>query len=133
MANSTRTLSFQEKSLYHQIHPLKLATDIGMTFPSMVLLWQHELIFALVVTFVPSIIVSALILRFANLEPYKDSRLGHYIKHYMSSLVVASRVIGLLVMMVGAWFHIFWLILLGLAIIILAWLRGVLLPDRSER
>ena len=59
-------MTLQEKSLYHQIHPLKLATDIGATFPSLCLLWQHQLVFGLVVTFVPSIIVSALVIRFAR-------------------------------------------------------------------
>ena|SRR5579859_7076213 len=128
--NAVNTMTFQEKSLYHQIHPLKLATDIGVTFPALYLLWQHQLVAGLIVTFVPSIIVSALVMRFANLEPYKESALGHYIQKYMSQTVVAMRVAGLFVMMIGAWLQAFWLIALGLALVVLAWLRGVILPKR---
>ncbi len=129
--NSGSMMTFQEKTLYHQIHPLKLATDIGFTFPALYLLWQHQLVAALIVTFVPSILSSALIMRFANLEPYKQSALGQYIQRYMSPVVVALRMIGLVVMMIGAWLQVFWTIPLGLAIVVLAWLRGVILPKQS--
>ncbi len=122
------TLAFQEKALYHQILSLKLLTDIGITFPALYLFWQHPFIVGLIVTFVPSILVSALVMRYANLEPYKESRLGHYIRRSMSSLVVALRLLGLLVMCVGAWLHMLWLIPVGIIIVILAWLRGVIFP-----
>ncbi|MHB8752418.1 MAG: hypothetical protein ACYDBJ_24900 [Aggregatilineales bacterium] len=123
-------MTFQEKSLYHQIHPLKLLVDIGITFPALYLLWQHQLIVGLIVTFVPSIIVSALLIRFADLEPYKRSAFGRYVHRNMTSFPVALRVIGLIVMCVGAWLQIFWLILMGLAIVLLAWLRGFIFPSQ---
>src|SRR5450432_1036923 len=121
-------MTIQEKSLYHQIHPFKLLIDIGVTFPALYLFWQHQLIAALIVTFIPSIIASAIVMRFANLEPYKGSSLGRYIHQYMTPVVVALRIIGLVVMCVGAWLQIFWLIPAGLAIVILAWMRGILFP-----
>src|ERR1041384_7332213 len=109
-----RMMTLQDKSLYHQIHPLKLLTDIGMTFPALYLFWQHQLLLGLIVAFVPSIIVTLLLLRFGNLEPYKESALGRYFQHYMaSSLITALRFSGLLIMCVGAWLRVFWPIPLG--------------------
>lgn len=125
-------MTFQEKSLYHQIHPLKLLTDIGVTFPALYLFWQHQLFAGLIVTFVPSIIVSAFVIRFADLEPYKHSPLGRYIQRYLTSPVITIlRLTGLAIMCVGAWGGIFWPIPIGLAIVILAWARGLIFPDRA--
>jgi hypothetical protein len=121
-------MTVQEKSLYHQIHPLKLLIDIGATFPALYLFWQHQLVGALIATIIPSILASAFVMRFANLEPYKQSSMGRYIQEYMTPVVVSLRIIGLVVMCVGAWLQIFWLIPAGLAIVILAWMRGILFP-----
>jgi len=127
-------MTLQEKSLYHQIHPLKLLTDIGMTFLALYLFWHHQLIVGLVATFVPSIIVSALLLRFTNLEPYKQSDLGQYFRRYMDSpLITIVRLTGLAVMCIGAWLGVFWPIPLGYAIVILAWTRGLLFPQRDAK
>ncbi len=38
------------------------------------------------------------------------------------------RFLGYAVMAASAWFHLLWLIPIGLAIVLLAWLRGKLLP-----
>ncbi len=43
------SMTFQEKRLYHQIHPLKLATDIGATIRFLYLLWERKLLLALLV------------------------------------------------------------------------------------
>ncbi len=122
-------MTFEEKSLYHQIHPLNLATDIIDTLPALYLCWQHELLWGLLVTFIPSIIASYLLIRYANLEPYKQSAFGQYIRRYMSRTIEAIRLLGLVVMMVGAWYQLLWLIALGLVIIVLGWLRGFILPQ----
>jgi len=63
----------EEKLLYHQIHPLKLLTDWTAGFAALPLLWRHRLRAALLVTFVPPILVSVLIIRYVDLEPYKRS------------------------------------------------------------
>lgn len=36
-------MNFEEKKLYHQIHPAKLGTDIGVTPISLYFLWVHAL------------------------------------------------------------------------------------------
>ena len=74
----------QEKTLYHQIHPLKLCTDISAEFVSLYLFWQRKLIAGLVAMLVPPMIASALILKLANLERYKESAFGRYVRVYMT-------------------------------------------------
>ncbi len=53
------TLTRQEKALYQQIHPVKLATDWGTTLLGSVLLWQHELLQGLAAVVLPAIVATA--------------------------------------------------------------------------
>jgi len=122
----------QEKILYHQIHPLKLSTDISAEVVSLYLFWQHRLIAGLAVMFIPPVIVSALLIRLANLEPYKQSAFGRYVRVYMTSLVVAVRLLGTVVTHIGAWYRMPALIPLGLMIVLAGWLRGILWPKSSS-
>jgi hypothetical protein len=122
-----------EKYLYHQIHPLKLLADIGAGLASLYPLWRHELVLALVVMFVPPAVASFLLMRFADLEPQKNSAFGAYVARYMTRGVEAVRLAGMVVMAVGAWYRSFPLIAAGAAVIILAWLRGVMAPGKLPR
>jgi hypothetical protein len=87
-------MTSQEKILYHQIHPLKLFTDISAEFVSLYLFWRHKLIAGLIVMFVPPIIASLLIIELVNLETYKQSAFGRYIRIYMTPSVVIVRLLG---------------------------------------
>lgn len=118
----------QEKTLYHQIHPLKLATDISAEIVSLYLFWRHKLIAGFVVFLVPPIIASALIMRLADLEAYKQSGFGRYVLQYMTPQVVLVRMLGTVVTHVGAWYRIPVLIPLGLGTVLLGWVRGILWP-----
>jgi hypothetical protein len=119
-----------EKELYHQIHPAKLATDFGTTAVALYFFWLHDLIPAIAITLVPSLIASAVIIRFSNLEPYRSSRTGRYLKRYMTRTMEGIRVGGLFIMIAGAWFHVWQLIPAGILVILFGWFRGVILPDR---
>src|SRR5262249_11124062 len=80
-------MDFREKKLYHQIHPLKLATDISVTPVSLYFVWKHRVLPALLVGFVPPILLSLGMLKWTpDLERLKRSRLGRYIKSYMTSV-----------------------------------------------
>ena len=69
-------MNFREKKLYHQIHPLKLATDIGMTPISLFFFWHHHILRALLVGFVPPVHVSAAMMIWPpDLERLKNSSL----------------------------------------------------------
>jgi hypothetical protein len=123
----------QEKRLYHQIHPLKLATDISAEIVSLYLFWKHKLLAGMLVFLVPPIIASALVMRLANLETYKQSAFGRYIHDYMTPSAVAIRVLGTVITHVGAWYRKPALIPLGLLTVLLGWLQGKLLPATRKR
>ena len=124
-------MTSQEKSLYHQIHPLKLFTDWSTGIVALYPLWQHDLIIAAIIGIVPSIIISMALVQFANLEKYKQSQFGKYISKYMTQTIEMIRFAGYAVMAIGAWLHLVWVILLGLLVILLAWSRGVIFPIGS--
>jgi hypothetical protein len=114
-----------DRMLFHQIHPAKLLTDFGTSFASTWLLWeQHWALWALV-AFVPSIVMTGLLLRFANLDALRRSWLGHYVAQHMSRAVVARRIVGQLVVWAAAAAHVPWLIPFGYFIVVWAWLDGL--------
>jgi hypothetical protein len=117
-----------ERMLYHQIHPLKLAVDWITAFASLWYFWRHEWLTGLIVLFVPSIIVSAILVSHADLEKLRTSAFGRYIGLYMSALMQAIRFVGMFIMVLGAWYHSPLTILAGLVVILLAWMRGLLWP-----
>lgn len=121
----------QEKRLYHQIHPLKLATDISAELVSLYLFWKRKLIAGLAAAFIPSIIASALIIALIDLEKYKQSPLGKYIHTYMTPGAVGMRILGTIISHVGAWYRKPALIPLGWLLVLLGWLRGRLWPNKT--
>ena len=122
----------QEKTLYHQIHPLKLFTDGCAEVVSLYLFWKRKLVAGLIVAFVPPMIASALIIKWVDLEAYKQSAFGSYIHAYMTPFVVVVRLLGTVVTHLGAWYRKPVLIPLGLLIVLLGWLRGILWPKKAE-
>jgi hypothetical protein len=117
-------MNLKEKYLYHQIHPFKLFTDIGAAFCSLCLLWRHQLAFALGVMLVPPLLVSFLLMQYADLEPYRGSAFGKYIARSMSHAMEAVRLAGMAVTALGAWHQSLWIIVAGIAIVLFGWLRG---------
>ena len=120
-------MNFAEKSLYHQIHPVKLATDIGSSLISLYFFWAHDLTSGLLVGIAPGVAVSFVIIQFVNLDRYRRSSLGRYVSRYMTREMQALRAVGQLVVWVGTWYHILLLIFAGFAMIALGWIRGRLL------
>jgi hypothetical protein len=125
------TMTLQEKSLYHQIHPLKLFTDWSTGIIALYPFWQHNILIALLIGVIPSILVSLVLISFVNLENYKQSSFGKYIYQYMTRLVEIIRSAGYILMAIGTWFHLVWLIPIGLLVILLAWVRGVFFPNKT--
>ena len=127
-------MTFQEKMLYHQIHPIKLLTDIGVTIPACSLFWQHEIVAAIAMALLPPIIVSVgIVLGDVDLERYKHSSLGRYVRVYMTRTVEAVRLVGFALMAAGSWLHEAWLLPVGVVLVLLAWLRGVIWPRLDEK
>lgn len=114
-----------DKTLYHQIHPFKLVTDVIAAFVAVYLLWINMLVPGLIVAFVPSLAISFFMIRTMDFEKEKQSRLGKYVKRYMGRAADTARSVGFVAMLAGGWFHILWLIGLGFLIIILSWMNGL--------
>jgi hypothetical protein len=125
-------MTLKEKALYNQIHPLKLSTDILAAMVSLYLFWLHEPLPALVLHFVPPLIASALLIRYADLEPFKESAFGRYVGSHMTRTIEFIRLFGDLVMILGAWRHDALLLSAGLLVIVGAWCNG-LLPSKIRR
>ena len=117
-------MDFTEKVLYHQIHPAKLAADIIGSIVSTYLVWHHRFDLAMLTAFLPAILGSVLVMRFADLERLKQSPFGHYSRQFMTRRIEAWRFAGQVVAWVGAWYHQFWLIAAGVGVVIAAWMSG---------
>jgi hypothetical protein len=113
-----------ERVLYHQIHPLKLLTDVGAAIVATDLLWAHRPALALILGFVPSVVVSAALLRWADLEPYRRSPFGRYIRRFMTHRVELARLAGLVPLWGGAWLRRPAIIVAGAVWILGCWLWG---------
>ena len=123
----------KERVLYHQIHPLKLTTDIVASVVSLYLLWQQMLAAGLLVHFIPPVIASALLLRYADLDRQAQSAFGRYIARHMTRTVEAIRFFGDLVTVLAAWQHDVLLMALGFAVIVGAWCNGLLPSARHAK
>lgn len=117
-------MTLRERALYHQIHPAKLAADILAGLVSLYAFWNHWLWLGLAIHLVPPIIASALLMRFADLEPLKASPLGRYVGRHMTRAVEGARLAGDLITVLGAWLRLWWVIVLGVAVVAAAWLSG---------
>jgi hypothetical protein len=78
-------MTLKEKSLYHQIHPLKLATDIGCESLSLYFFRRHDLVPGLVTHFAPPIAVSLALILCADFESIKESRAGAHLRRYVTT------------------------------------------------
>jgi hypothetical protein len=125
-------MTLKEKALYNQIHPLKLSTDILAAVISLYLFWVHQAIPAVVLHFVPPLIVTWLLIRYADLEPLKASSFGRYVAANMTRTIEAVRLFGDLVMIFGAWRQDPVMLAAGLLVVVGAWCNG-LIPSKSRR
>ena len=114
-------MTVKEKILYHQIHPLKLATDIGCEPVSLYFFWQRDFALGLATHFVPPIAASLILICYVDFEAIKRSKAGTYLRRHMTRTVEGIRFAGDIVMVFGAWFHQAYLILGGLVLVVLAW------------
>jgi hypothetical protein len=91
-----------ENVVYHQLHPAKLLTDWGTMPMALYLFWHRRWRLALIVAFVPSILTSYMLIRYADLEAYKQSRFRKYIAGSMTRSMEGVRFVGA-GLMLGAW------------------------------
>lgn len=119
-------MTLQEKNLYQQIHPLRLATDWATGTCACYLFWIQELWWGVALSFLPSLAVSLLIFRFANLEKIKNSRFGKYFSRTYNKTVDLIRFAGFIILALGSWWHIVPAMAVGLLIIVGTWTYGLI-------
>ena len=114
-----------ETVLVHQVHPLKLAADIGASIVSNLLLWQHRLGPGLVARYVPPVIGSALVIRFGDMARLRGTRRARYVLENMTPATTALRLAGDMVMGVGSWQRRPVWVLTGALVVAAGWSRGL--------
>lgn len=125
-------MELAERVLYHQIHPAKLVVDVATALGAAALLWQHRLTAALCVGLVPPVVASAVLLRWADLEPYRASAFGRYVRRFMTRRVEFARLVGLVPLWLGAWVRRPVVIAVGAAWIVGCWLWGIRRPSSDD-
>ena len=79
----------------------------------------------MVIAFIPSLIVSLIIVRFVDLEKIKNSQFGRYYKRTYTKTVDLIRFGGFVVMAGSSWEQSLPAVGIGLAIIIGTWTYGL--------
>jgi len=114
-----------DRVLYHQIHPVKLGTDLVAELVSLPLLWRRRYRTGLAVHFLPPIVASAVVTRWTNdLERIRDSPAGRYVRTEMTPAMQAVRLAGDGLTIVGAWRRRPGLVALGALVVIAGWTIG---------
>jgi len=118
-------MTFAERALYHQIHPAKLYVDIATALVGIDLFWRHELAPGLIIALLPPVLVSAVLVREADLERYRSSLMGAYLRQFMPAWVQAMRLFGVGVAFYAAWYHFPAGVISGLALVAICWANGI--------
>jgi len=122
----------RERLLFHQIHPVKLGTDVATAAVSAILLWHHRLAAALAIGFIPSIVVSVVLVRSVDLERYRRSAFGQYVARFMTRRVEVARLAGLIPLWGGAWLRSSTFVVLGAVWIVGCWFLGFAPRERRQ-
>jgi hypothetical protein len=119
-----------EAILVHQVHPVKIAADVGASIVSNILLWQHRLGAGIFARYLPPVVGSALVINFADLESLKGSPRGRYALEHLPPATTAIRLGGDVVMAIGSWRRRPTWIVAGALIVAAGWSHGLFLPPR---
>jgi len=122
----------QQRERFHQLHPVKLLTDWGTAALAGYLLWLRQPLAAVVVGFVPSILVTAVFLSGRldrGLERIASRPVAQAVAQNLSAGINTLRFAGLAISWAGCWFQQAWWIPTGVLVIAgawwFAWRRGV--------
>jgi hypothetical protein len=110
--------------LLHQVHPAKLATDIGAGIISDWLMWHRRVLAALLAAFPPAVTASAILMR-RDLSALRDSRRGRYVLAHMPPSAQAVRFAGQLVAWRAAYRHSLAGIVAGHLLVVAGWSYGL--------
>ena len=129
-AGGEHSLTFAERALYHQIHPVKVFTDVASAVIAIDLFWRHLLVPGLVIALVPPVLVSATLIREVDLDRYRRSAMGAYLRRFTRPWLQALRLFGAALAFYAAWYHVPAGVIGGLALVAASWANGIV-PRRS--
>jgi len=124
-------LPFRQAVLVHQVHPVKLAADVGAVVVSTALLWSGRHRAGAAVRYVVPVIGSAVVLATADLRPLAASPAGRYVQQHMPPAAQALRLAGDRLAMRGARRRSAATVAAGFGLVLLGWSHG-LLPRRNR-
>ena|SRR5688572_17412211 len=117
-----------ERHLYHLIHPAKVLADSAGACAALAAFWAGWPGFGVLFAIAVPVIASALLLRHADLDAQKKSKLGNYLRKYFPKSARIQRHAGFAVLAYGTWSRTFMIAVLGVALIAHAWTQGLLIP-----
>ena len=110
--------------LLHQVHPVKIATDVTAALVSVLLMWDRRKLVALTVAFVPALLASAVLIH-SDLSGLRDTRRGRYVLTHMPPAAQVMRLLGQVLIWWAAYRHRRTGILLGTLVIVGGWSFGL--------
>jgi hypothetical protein len=116
-------MNFAERALYHQVHPLKLVTDIASGIVALALFAGHWFNAGLVVLVFPPALASLYLLAFGRLDHLAATPLGRHVRRSMTPSAQILRPAALIAMCVGAWRRQWTLLIVGAALTVWVWVR----------
>lgn len=123
----------EERVLYHQIHPFKLAVDWGSGLVALLLFWYGQGVLGLIVGFVPPPLASWAVINRRDVEALRDTAFGRYAWRFMRRRAISlGRMFGYLVALIGAFYHLPFLIPAGLLAILASWTYGLVVPTLAQ-
>src|SRR3989442_14845153 len=90
------------------------------------LLWRHLLVPGLVITLLPPVLVSATLIREVDLERYRRSAMGAYLRRYMPPWVQALRLFGAAFAFYAAWSQVPAGVIGAIGLVAACWANGIL-------
>jgi hypothetical protein len=123
-------LEARDLLLVSQVHPAKLAADIGASLISIALLWRGHRRAGMIVHYGLPVVGSAAVLAAADLDRLATTPAGRYVRRHMPPSAQAVRLAGDALTVWGARRRSPALVGLGVAVIVAGWCHG-LLPRRD--
>lgn len=117
-----------ERHLYHLIHPAKLFADAVGAAAALTAFWAGWPAVGVLIAVAVPVLASTALLRKADLEAQKRSRLGSYLRKFFPKSARLQRHAGFAVLAYGTWSRTFLVGVLGAALIVHAWTQGLLIP-----
>jgi hypothetical protein len=125
-------MSFRDRLLYHQIHPAKIATDASFGLLALVLLWRQRVVAGILLVTVTSLSSSVWLLIHSDLDRYRQSRAGRYMRVYQTAPVQLARFGSYGMMLAAARRRNTWVLAIGATALPTCWFYGLLLTDRNR-